>query len=75
MRGAFSPLECTAELWDGNQKLRFKVLDRSGNPLLRATSVLMSRARDPAGLRYIVKSARTRIEARGLELDPWDPAF
>lgn len=72
---AFRPLKCDVELWDRDQKLRFKVIDPSGKSMLRATSVLMRRARDPNGLRFIVNAARNRVKAKGIELSPWNPTL
>ena len=34
IQAAFSPLRCTAEIWDYQQKLRFRVFDTSDKAVL-----------------------------------------
>jgi hypothetical protein len=70
---AFRPLERVVEVWDGERQLRFRVINHEGKGILRASSVLVRRARDPQGLAYIVGKARSRIEAKGFKLDSWTP--
>jgi hypothetical protein len=71
VRTAFAPLDCGVEVFDYDQKLRFRVFDAEGKALLRVSEVLMRRAREPNGLSYIIESARDRLEHRGYKLKLW----
>ncbi len=67
IRNAFSPLDCGVEVFDYEQKLRFRVFDPDGKPILRMSEMLMRRARD----RFAINDARSRVEVKGFNLKPW----
>jgi len=71
VRNAFRPLDCGVEVFDFEQKLRFRVFDPDGKPILRMSEMLMRRARDPKGLRFAINEARSRVEDKGFKLKPW----
>ena len=70
VEGAFSPLRCVAEIWDYNQKLRFKVFDAKGNVVFEMAEIILREIRKKNNLASILSSARKIVEKKGFMLDP-----
>ena len=68
---AFRPLRCVAEIWDYEQKLRFRVFDSNDVGVLRMDSAVLRDLRDAQNLRNVLSGARETIEEKGFRLDPW----
>ena len=47
IQNAFRPLRCGIEFFDFERKLRFRVFDVHGRPVLNMSKMLTRRARDP----------------------------
>jgi hypothetical protein len=73
IQNAFRPLRCGIEIFDFERKLRFRVFDVDGRPVLNMSKMLTRRARDPTGLRLVVMEARAHVESKGFKLEPWAP--
>ena len=46
VEGAFKPLRCVAEIWDYNEKLRFKVFDADDHTAIQAPRLVLRGLRD-----------------------------
>jgi hypothetical protein len=66
LRSAFGPLDCGVEVFDFEQKLRFRIFDANGKAVLRVRQMLTE------GLRSAIKEVRNRLKAKGFELKPWE---
>ena len=71
LRSAFGPLDCGVEVFDFEQKLRLRIFDAKGKPVLRVGQMLTRPMRDPDALRSVIKEVRNRLKAKGFELKPW----
>ena len=71
LQTAFSPLECSVEVFDSGDKVRFRVFDVGGDPLLNVDEVLMRRLQDTGGMQSNIGQSRDRLIQRGYKLDPW----
>ena len=71
VEGAFVPLRCVAEIWDYDDKLRFKVFDRNDKGLIKMPKVVLSDFRDEEQLREVLSQVRERVQQKGCSLDPW----
>lgn len=69
VEGAFSPLQCVAEIWDYNQKLRFKVFDAKGDVVFEMAEIILREIRKKNNLASILSSARKIVEKKGFMLD------
>ena len=73
VEAAFRPLRCVAEVWDYNQKLRFRVFDSSDRGVLKMPSLVLRELRDKSNLRSVLSAARSTVEEKGFRLEPWTP--
>jgi len=71
VEGAFFPLRCGVEIWDYQDKLRFRVFGPGGKPLINFPKLVLRHVRSEKSLASIIGQVRERIEARGHTLDPW----
>ena len=69
---AFNPLRCVAEIWDFDQKLRFRVFDPKDEVVLTFPNEVLRHLRDGDALRNVILAARARIEEKGFLLEPWN---
>ena len=72
VEGAFKPLRCVAEIWDYNEKLRFKVFDADDHTAIQAPRLVLRGLRDRDDLAHLLASVREDIEAKGFRLNPWE---
>ena len=61
VENAFSPHRCVAEVFDYNQKLRFKVFGKNDESLAEMPSIILRKVRDPQILEQILAEVRSRI--------------
>lgn len=72
LRSAFRPLVCGVSKIDRwGHKLRFKVFDENGNPLLDRPEVPAATATNSRLLSELIQDARQELESKGVTLDPW----
>gem|GEM_PF-2040712 len=69
---AFKPLRCVAEVWDYDQKLRFRVFDEKDRGIVRLPSLVLRNLRDESQLRDVLSVVRERVQERGFHLDRWE---
>lgn len=69
---AFRPLRCVAEIWDYDQKLRFRVFDDRDQGIVRVPSLVLRELRSKSNLRSVLSSARAVVEEKGFHLEPLD---
>lgn len=69
---AFRPLRCGAEIWDYDQKLRFRVFDDRDQGIVRVPSLVLRELRSKSNLRSVLSSARAVVEEKGFHLEPLD---
>lgn len=62
MRLGLLPVIVIAEVWDYNQKIRFRVFNSSDEPLLTVEEVILSSVRDSVSLESLLVSVRQRVE-------------
>jgi hypothetical protein len=74
VQGAFTPLRCVAEVFDYDQKLRFRVFNEKENGVLRTEepSLILQAPLNKSKLRDVLTFAREQIVAKGHRLDPWE---
>jgi len=70
IEGAFRPLRCVAEIWDYNEKLRFKVFDKNNKGIVERPRIILREIRDKKMLEMLLQSVRYIIERKGFKLDP-----
>jgi hypothetical protein len=68
---AFKPLRCVAEIWDYDQKLRFKVFDVNDKGIIEMPRLVLRELRDRDNLASVLSSAREHVEEKGFQLEPW----
>ena len=71
IRAAFDPFVCVVEIYDDKKRVRFRVFNRDGRPLLSVPRLLASEVVEPATLRHEMQEARARLERQGHTLRPW----
>lgn len=71
VEAAFSPLNCVAEIWDGEQKLRFRVSDATNETVLSCPSEVLANLRDDSALAAFLQNVRAEVEDNGYSLNPW----
>ena len=67
---AFRPLRCVVEVWDYDQKLRFKVFDANDRGVIEVPSLVLRLVREKNNLKSVLSSARTEVEEKGFRLEP-----
>jgi hypothetical protein len=65
LKGGLAPFRCDSEIWDYQDKLRFRVFDQNGTPVLRADAIPQRVFRDPVELGRLVSFVRSRLQNRG----------
>lgn len=73
VEAAFRPLRCVAEVWDYEQKLRFRVFDSHDRGVLTVPSLVLRDLRDQSNLKSVLSVARETVEEKGFRLEPWAP--
>ncbi len=71
VEATFRPLRCVAEVWDYDQKLRFRVFDSNDRGVLRVPSLVLRELRDKSNLKSVLSAARATVEEKGFRLEPW----
>ncbi|MEX0734086.1 MAG: hypothetical protein WD051_05560 [Steroidobacteraceae bacterium] len=71
VEGAFSPLNCVAEIWDYEQKLRFRVSDATNETVLTCPNEVLANLRDDTALTAFLQNVRAEVEDNGYTLNPW----
>lgn len=71
IRSAFLPLRCGIEVFDYEQKIRFRVFDDRDNVVLAVPEVKLSLARSPTDFSDFLREARKLVEEKGYTLEPW----
>jgi len=61
IESAFSPLRCAAEIWDYDQKIRFKVFSQTDEVLLACPEAVLSKIRDTNALHSLIVDFKQRI--------------
>jgi len=69
---AFKPLRCVAEVWDYDQKLRFKVFDERDRGIVEVPRLVLRNLQDDSQLRDVLTEARRWVIEKGFRLDPWE---
>ena len=70
VESAFRPLRCVAEVWDYEQKLRFKVFDGADRGVVEVRDLGLRHLRDKSNLKSVLSSARAMVEEKGFHLEP-----
>jgi hypothetical protein len=71
LRRAFAPLQCIAEPLPFGTGVRFRVLAPTAEDLVTWESIPLLIACNSAHLRDIIKATRTKVTAKGFQLEPW----
>lgn len=72
IRKAFLPLHCGAEVYDYEEKIRFRVVNGQGETILDITNLRRSEFSDSDQLERILNGFREDLaDHRGIFLDPW----
>jgi len=71
IRVAFKPLRCGVEVFDYEQRIRFRVFGSDDKPLLTMSDMKVSLAQDPTDLEDTIRHARERIAKKGVQLANW----
>lgn len=64
VEAAFSPYRCVAEVWDYDNKLRFRVFNSADVPLATMGEVVLSSVREARALESLLASVWLHIEDR-----------
>lgn len=67
---AFRPLRCVVEVWDYDQKLRFRVFDSNDRGVLKVPRLVLRELRDKSNLQSVLSTARATVEEKGFRLEP-----
>jgi hypothetical protein len=70
VQGAFSPLRCTAEIWDHQQKLRLRVFDSSDQTVIACPEQVLGAIRNVESLRAFLEMLRAQVQTKGHRLGP-----
>lgn len=70
---AFAPLRCVAEPFDYEYRVRFRVFESSGQPVLTVEEIVKAHFSNVSRLVDIVTVARDRLSKEGFQLDAWQP--
>jgi hypothetical protein len=70
VQAAFSPLRCTAEIWDQEQKLRLQVFDAENRTVLTYPNQVLGAVRQVDSLRAFLEMLRAQAQAKGHRLGP-----
>ncbi len=65
---AFRPLRCVAEIWDYDQKLRFKVFD-DDRAVIEVPRLVLRDLRETDNLTSVLVQARSEVEDKGFDLE------
>jgi hypothetical protein len=68
LEGAFKPLRCVAEVWDYNQKLRFKVFDHNDQGIIEMSEIVLGDLSDESRLQDLVQRTKEHVQAQGFVL-------
>jgi hypothetical protein len=71
VQAAFSPLRCTADIWDYGQKLRFRVFDSKNKTVLTYPTQVLGAIREVESLRAFLEMVRAQVQATGHRLGQW----
>ena len=73
LRSAFLPLRCGAEVFDFNQKVRFRVFGEEDQPLLSMANLVPDDYFSAARLTDLINRVRQDlITHAGVNLEPWE---
>lgn len=64
LEGAFKPFRCVAEVFDYEQKLRFRVFDNNGQSIIAMSQILLRDLMNDSYLQGLVEQARAQIRSQ-----------
>lgn len=70
IEGAFSPLRCVVEMPDYQNRVRFKIFDKSGKSIMHVKGLFLRDVRDERQLQAVLSSTRERVIEKGFALEP-----
>jgi hypothetical protein len=70
VQAAFSPLRCTAEVWDYGQMLRLQVFDANDKAIVTYPKQVLDAVRSVESLRAFLEMVRAQVQQRGHRLGP-----
>jgi hypothetical protein len=68
---AFSPLNCVAEIWDYDTKLRFKVFNDEGECVVELSQAILSTMRNKSNLQMLLSEFRAKVIKKSYTLNNW----
>ena len=71
VESAFRPLRCIAEVWDYDQKLRFKVFGPDDKGIIKVPELVLRKVRKKSELYASISLLRERVEGKGFDLLAW----
>ena len=75
MRNGFAPWGCIVEVYGFEKRLRCRIVDFNGQPILDDFYLSAPDTAEPHGLREAIKLTRARIEQKGFAVQPWEPQW
>jgi len=72
LESAFKPLNCVAEAWDANYRIRYRIYDEAGNPLLSVDEITRPQFSDKRRFAAIIDKSREVLAKKGYQLELWD---
>jgi hypothetical protein len=70
VQAAFSPLRCTAEIWDYGKKLRLRVFDANDKIIITYPKQVLDAIRNVESLRAFLEMVRAQVQGEGHKLGP-----
>ena len=75
IREGFAPWGCIAEVYGFQKRLRCRIVDIGGNPIIDDFCLSSPDLLEPTKLRDAIHQTRVRLEEKGIVLQPWKPRW
>ena len=69
---AFKPLNCVAKAWNSDYRIKYRIYDEAGNPLLSVDEITRPQFSDKRRFAAIIGKSREVLVKKGYQLELWD---
>jgi len=68
LEASFSPFRCVAELYDFDERIRFRVFDKNNKAIITISEKIINEKFSDTSLKSIIKSTKNEIKKKGYDI-------
>ena len=66
---AFPPYRCVAEIWDYNDRIRFRVFDKNDKSIITVPEIIVNKIKTKIDLESLIQFYKSKIIELGFKID------